>query len=177
MPVCKICGETKGLIELRDGKCRSCRDKESELQRSAELDRERAAIAKSRSADVSLEVIDAQAHSIILTTGIDIPGRETSEIVSIVAAEAALGTSLIKDIANNWRDTFGGRSGSVQNILKEAREACLMEIKREAFRAGADAVIAVRLDYSEASVGGVAGGGILFVAASGTAVKLKVVDS
>ncbi|WEX91283.1 heavy metal-binding domain-containing protein [Sinorhizobium garamanticum] len=43
--------------------------------------------------------------------------------------------------------------------------------KAEAAAIGADAIIAVRLYYSEVSAGG-SGGGILFVAASGTAVKL-----
>lgn len=172
MPVCKACGETKGLIELRDGKCRPCRDKEAEQIKAEELERERALIAKNRTADVSTEVIDAQAKSILLTMGLEVPGRETVEIVQIVAAEAALGMNLFRDIANNWRDTLGGRSGSVQTILKDAREACLLELKREAFRAGADAVIAVRLNYSEASTSAGTGGGILFVAASGTAVKL-----
>lgn len=172
MPVCKGCGETKGLIELRDGKCRQCREKDAERVRAEELERERALISKNRMADVSTEVIDAQAKSILLTTGLDVPGRETVEIVQIVAAEAALGMNIFRDIANNWRDTLGGRSGSVQAILKDAREACLQEMKREAFRAGADAVIAVRLNYSEASTGAGTGGGILFVAASGTAVKL-----
>lgn len=172
MPACKICGEPKGLIELRDGKCRPCREKEAEQIKEEELKREHALIAKSRTADVSLEVVNAQAKSVVLTTGLDIPGRQTAEIVQIVAAEAALGMNIFRDIANNWRDTLGGRSGSVQNILKDAREACLQELKREAFRAGADAVIAVRLNYSEASTSAGTGGGILFVAASGTAVKL-----
>lgn len=116
--------------------------------------------------------VDSEPLSIVMTTGLEIPGRETTEIVQIVAAEVALGMNALKDIANNWRDAFGGRSGSVQNILKDARELCLHELKREAFRAGADAVIAVRLNYSEASTTGGTGGGILFVAASGTAVKL-----
>ncbi|PZR89679.1 MAG: hypothetical protein DI537_20760 [Stutzerimonas stutzeri] len=107
-----------------------------------------------------------------MTTGLEVPGREVLDIVQIVAAEVALGMHILKDIANSWRDTFGGRSGSVQNLLKDARETCLQELKREAFRADAEAVIGVRLNYSEASTIGGSGGGILFVAASGTAVKL-----
>lgn len=121
----------------------------------------------------AIKPIEVNAPSIILTTGLDIPGREIAEIVKIVAAEAALGMNVFRDIANNWRDALGGRSGSVQTILKDARESCLLDLKREAQRAGADAVIAVRLNYSEASTSAGTGGGILFVAASGTAVKLK----
>lgn len=78
--------------------------------------------------------------------------------------------NIFRDIANNWRDFVGGRGNSAQKSLKEARTACLEELKREAAAIGADAVIAVDLDYNELSTSG--SGGILFVAATGTAVKL-----
>ncbi|QKK19531.1 heavy metal-binding domain-containing protein [Rhizobium indicum] len=123
-------------------------------------------------ASVPINVIDERAATVVLTTSHDVPSRSTVSVISIVAAEAAIGMNIFKDIANNFRDTFGGRSSSVQSTLKDAREACLKELKREAFMAGADAVIAVKLDYSEISTGG-SGGGILFVAATGTAVKLS----
>ncbi|WP_234840845.1 YbjQ family protein [Sinorhizobium meliloti] len=77
--------------------------------------------------------------------------------------------NVFRDIANNWRDFVGGRSNSAQKSLKEARTVCLDELRREASALGADAVIAVDLDYNELTTGGA---GILFVAATGTAVKL-----
>ncbi|RVP96964.1 YbjQ family protein [Sinorhizobium meliloti] len=108
--------------------------------------------------------------AIILTTGFDIPNRKTEKVIGIVASEAALGMNIFRDIANNWRDILGGRSTSAQNTLQEARTACLDGLRREAARSGADAVIAVDLDYNELSTAG--SGGIVFVAATGTAVKL-----
>lgn len=108
--------------------------------------------------------------AIVLTTGFDVPNRKTEQVIGIVASEAALGMNIFKDIANNWRDVFGGRSTSSQNTLKEARTACLDGLRREAANVGADAVIAVDLDYNELSTAG--SGGIVFVAATGTAVKL-----
>jgi uncharacterized protein YbjQ (UPF0145 family) len=110
-------------------------------------------------------------NEIILTTSIDVPNRTISRVLDIVASEAAIGQNVFKDIANNWRDFVGGRSNNVQNTLKEARQACLHQLRKEAFELGADAVIAIDLDYNEASTG--SAGGILFVAASGTAVKLE----
>lgn len=107
---------------------------------------------------------------IILTTSFDVPNRQIERIVSIVAAEAAVGINVFRDIANNWRDFFGGRSASSQNALREAREACLLDLRKEAHAIGADAVIAVDLDYNQLHT---SGSGILFVAATGTAVKLK----
>ena len=109
---------------------------------------------------------------IILTTSIDVPNRKTSEVLSIVASECAVGINIFRDIANNFRDIFGGRSATTQKVLKEAREVCLSELKSEASAMGADAVIAVNISYNELSTSG-AGGGILFIAAAGTAVKLE----
>ncbi len=117
--------------------------------------------------------VEIAATAVILTTSIDIPNREIDRVISIVAAEAALGINVLRDIANNWRDFIGGRANSAQNALKEARTACLNELKREAVAVGADAVIAVDLDYNELST---SGAGILFVAATGTAVKLRPVS-
>lgn len=112
-----------------------------------------------------------QKENIIITTANDVPNRQIESIVSIVASEAALGLNIFRDIANNWRDFVGGRASTAQKALKEAREACLDGLKAEAAAVGADAVIAIDLDYNEISTSGP--GGILFVAASGTAVKLK----
>lgn len=82
--------------------------------------------------------------------------------------------SVFKDIANNWRDFVGGRSSTAQNTLRDARTACMAELRREAAALEADAVIAVSLDYNEISTGS---GGIVFVAASGTAVKLAPISA
>ncbi|WP_288079959.1 heavy metal-binding domain-containing protein [Shinella sp.] len=110
------------------------------------------------------------ASGITLTTSIDVPGRRTDAVLGIVAAEVALGMNIFRDISNNWRDFVGGRAHSSEVTLKDARTACLDKLQREANALGADAVIAVRLNYNELSTG--SSGGILFVAASGTAVKL-----
>lgn len=122
--------------------------------------------------DANPRILDEAAAKVVLTTGFEVPGRVTHEIVSIVGAEAAVGMNVFRDIANSWRDTVGGRSGTVQKLLKEARETCLREMKREALLVGADAVVSIDIDYSEVSTSG-SGGGIMFVAATGTAVKLS----
>jgi uncharacterized protein YbjQ (UPF0145 family) len=64
-------------------------------------------------------------------------------------------------------DFFGGRSGTTQNKLREARQYCLSELRAEAQSLGANAVIAVSLSYSEFSGQGKS---MLFLVASGTAV-------
>lgn len=108
---------------------------------------------------------------VILTTSIDVPNRAIENVISIVASEAAIGMNVFKDIANNWRDFVGGRSETSQNALRETREACIDGLKKEAAKVGADAVIAVDFAYNQLNTSGP--GGILFVAATGTAVTLK----
>lgn len=116
--------------------------------------------------------LQQRLHDLILTTSGDVPGREIGTVISIVATEAAIGMNVLRDIANNRRDIVVGRAAASQTSLREARLACLNDLQREAAMVGADAVIAVDLDYNEISTPG-SGGGILFVAASGTAVTLK----
>lgn len=110
-----------------------------------------------------------------ISTGLTIPGYEIVEVVDVITSEAAMGMHIFKDIANAWRDVVGGRSKSIQGILREARESCLWELRQEARRRFADGVIGVDLDYSEFSSSLVSGGMVLVVA-SGTAVRLKAVE-
>ena len=76
--------------------------------------------------------------------------------------------NIFRDFFSSITDIVGGRSNATQKILKDLRKTCLAELKLEAYRLGADAVIGVDLDYSEFSGGGKS---MLFLIASGTAVK------
>ncbi len=107
---------------------------------------------------------------IILTTTDTIPEREIKEVVNIISAEVAVGMNVFKDIFSKVRDFVGGRAGSVQDTLRDIRNQALDELRDEASRVGADAVIGIDLDYSEFSGGGRS---MLFLVANGTAVKLK----
>lgn len=170
MQLCNECGQQKPDNEVQLGVCDHC-FKYGTPQRNSRPD-EAAPLIGRIDARLALmrEEQEKRTEEIILTTSIDVPDRKIESVVSIVAAEAALGMNIFRDIANNWRDFVGGRANSSQKSLREARLACLDELKREAAAVGADAVIAVDLDYNELSTSG--SGGILFVAASGTAVKL-----
>lgn len=105
----------------------------------------------------------------ILATTDQIPGREIEAIVGIVAGEAVMGTNVFLDFFAKIRDVVGGRSGSYQKILKEARDNALEDLMEEARSVGADAVIGIDLDYEVMGETG----SILMVSANGTAVKLR----
>ena len=112
----------------------------------------------------------AEIARVLLTTGYMIAGREIDREIDVITAECAFGHNILKDIAASARDFFGGRSGTVQNTLRDCRKVALTELRKEALEAGADAVIGVDLDYGEIGSGGST---MLFLVASGTAVKLK----
>jgi uncharacterized protein YbjQ (UPF0145 family) len=110
------------------------------------------------------------SQRIVLTTTANVPNREIKEVVEIVSAEVAVGMNIFKDLFSAVRDVVGGRAGAVQDTLRDLRGQALNELRQEASRVGADAVVGVDLDYSEFSGGGRS---MLFIVANGTAVKLQ----
>lgn len=111
------------------------------------------------------------ASEITLTTAMQTARGEVEEELEIVAAECSFGMNIFQDLLAGASDIVGGRSQTTQRALRDARKTCLNELRREASTLGADAVIAVDLDYSEFSGQGKS---MLFLVASGTAVRLKL---
>ncbi len=109
-------------------------------------------------------------ETLLLTTTPTVPGKEIADVLDIVAAECAYGMNLVKDLFASVTDVVGGRSSSTQSVLRDARRTVFAELRNEAFNLGADAVVGVDLAVSEFSGGGKS---MLFVVATGTAVKLK----
>ena len=110
------------------------------------------------------------ASEITLTTAFAITNREIDYEIEVISAECVFGINIFRDFFAGVTDIFGGRSEATQNVLRDARRTVLAELRREALMIGADAVIGVDLDYSEFS-GKMKS--MLFLVASGTAVKLK----
>ena len=119
---------------------------------------------------LSQRTISMLSAEIILTTETYSADLEVERRLQIVTAECAFGMNIVRDLFASITDVFGGRSSATQNVLRDAKDTCLVELKREALAIGADAVIAVNLDYNEFSGKQKS---MLFLVASGTAVKLK----
>ena len=112
--------------------------------------------------------------NIKLTTAFTFNNHEIEDEIGIVTAECVFGMNVFRDFFAGVTDFFGGRSEASQKILRDARNSCLNELKLEAHSLGADGIIGIDLDYSEISG---KGKGMLFLVASGTAVKFKQGDS
>ena len=104
----------------------------------------------------------------IVSTTPSIEGRPVSEYLGVVAGEAILGANIFRDVFAGIRDVIGGRSGSYEKVLREAREEAMKEMMEAARRHGADAIVGIDYDYE--TLGDT--GSMLMVAVSGTAVRL-----
>jgi uncharacterized protein YbjQ (UPF0145 family) len=103
----------------------------------------------------------------ILSTTNTIENRQVTEYLGVVTGETIIGANIFKDIFAGIRDIVGGRSGSYERVLAEARENALDEMAAKAKDLGADAVIGIDLDNETLG----ANGGMIMVTASGTAVR------
>ena len=104
--------------------------------------------------------------NMLTTTTSHIEGMHIAKYYGIVSGETIIGANFMRDLFANVRDFIGGRSGSYEEVLRQAKATALREMEDEARRLGANAVIGVDLDYE--TVG--SNGRMLMVTASGTAV-------
>lgn len=104
---------------------------------------------------------------LIVTTPL-IEGQPIQRYFGIVSGEAILGANIFKDFFAGIRDIVGGRSAAYEQELRKAKDIALGEMAEQARNMGANAIVAVDLDYETIQVG--QGGGMLMVSASGTAV-------
>lgn len=105
----------------------------------------------------------------ITTTTPTVEGRRIIEYKGIVFGEVVSGVDFVKDIAASFSNFFGGRSGSYEDELINARQNAIAEMEQRAAQMGANAVVGVDIDYEVLG----ANNGMLMVTASGTAVYVE----
>ena len=103
----------------------------------------------------------------ILTTTPTVEGRTIIEYKGIVFGEVISGVNFIKDFKASLRDFVGGRSGSYEQELVNARNQAMRELEERARQLNADAVVGIDIDYEVLGQSG----SMLMVSASGTAVR------
>lgn len=108
------------------------------------------------------------ARCVIVTTTPTIEGRPIQDYLGIVTGEVIVGANIMRDLFAGIRDIVGGRSGSYERILADARNQAIEELQAEAASRGGNAVVGIDLDYEVIG----ANGSMLMVSASGTAVRI-----
>lgn len=104
----------------------------------------------------------------LLTTTNNIEGHTIQQYIGVVTAETIIGANIFKDLFAGIRDIVGGRSGTYERVIEEARTSALRELEQRATQIGANAVVGIDLDFE--TVG--SGGSMLMVVATGTAVRI-----
>ena len=103
----------------------------------------------------------------INTTTTSIEGKKVNNYLGIVTGEAILGANIFRDLFAGIRDIVGGRSAAYEKELKKARNIATEEMNIQAKELGANAVVAIDIDYETV------GNGMLMVCVSGTAINIE----
>ena len=103
-----------------------------------------------------------------ITTTPTIEGHPIREYKGLVTGETIIGANFVKDFFAGIRDIVGGRSGSSESVLREAKATAPKEIAERAEMMGANAIVGVDLDYEALG----SNSSMLMVTASGTAVVI-----
>lgn len=104
----------------------------------------------------------------ITTTTPSVEGHPIHEYLGVVTGEVIVGANIFKDIFAGIRDIVGGRAGAYESTLRSARHQAFDELRAEADRLGANAVVGIDIDYEVVGQGG----SMLMVSVSGTAVRI-----
>lgn len=103
----------------------------------------------------------------ITTTTPHIEGKIITDYLGVISAQTIIGANFFKDILGGLTDIFGGRSGTYEKVLEEAKASAMAELEQKAASMGANAVVGIDLDFE--TVG--SNGSMLMVIATGTAIK------
>lgn len=171
MANCWKCGKQLAFLERLGGMCGDCIAENQRVDEAPANAQSPSQQDPSR-ATIGTDLGDLATLAAIILTTESSHNFDIAQRLEIIAAECVLGMNIFKDIGSAMRDFVGGRNEAYQTALRDARKSVLAELRREALKLGADAVVAVDLNYSEISGGGKS---MLFLVASGTAVRLNKV--
>lgn len=96
-------------------------------------------------------------------------GASVETYLGIVNGEAIIGANIFRDLFSSVRDVVGGRAGGYERALSGARDAALEDMMAAAKEMGADGIVGIDFDYEVLGETN----GMMMVAVSGTAVKMK----
>ena len=99
-----------------------------------------------------------------------IEGRKIVEYKGLVTAKNVRAVNIIRDFFTSFRDFFGGRSGSYQEVMDDIQREVIQDISREAENMGANAIVAFQLDFDNV---GSKNKSLIMAFAKGTAVVIE----
>ena len=100
---------------------------------------------------------------LVITTP-NIEGKKITKYYGLVSGESNLAANIFRDFFAGIRDIVGGRSAAYEEELRKAKAIAVKEMEDQAAALGANAVVAVDIDYETI------GQSMLMVTAAGTAI-------
>lgn len=104
---------------------------------------------------------------IIVTTTMEIPGKEIKEILGIARGNTVRARNIGRDIGAAFKNMVGGEIKTYSEMTSQSRDEAFNRMVNEAVKMGADAVVGMRFMTSMVMQGASE------MLAFGTAVKLK----
>lgn len=89
------------------------------------------------------------SKSIVVTTTPGIDGYRVKKYPGVESVEFVIGTGVFSEVTSSVADFFGARSSAFERKLRAAKQHALDALKYLAAEKGANAVVAVDLDYTE----------------------------
>jgi uncharacterized protein YbjQ (UPF0145 family) len=105
----------------------------------------------------------------IFTTPI-LDGIKIKEYKGIVIVRNVRAVNIVRDFFTSFRDVFGGRSASYQEVMRLMQDDVIAEAKEEAKRLGGNAIVGFALDYDNV---GSKNKSLMMASAKGTAVVIE----
>lgn len=163
MAECKDCGTKIGFMNTIDGKCVDCYYHPE--------DEEKIAVEAARVVEKTAinEQLLAQIEAILLTTE-TAPNLNITKRIDVISAQAAFEINNFKDMFVGFINPVKGRSNELEKQLDELRVRSTQSLKAKAHDIGANAIVAVDLDLSTVTIGGIS---MMMMMASGTAVVIE----
>ena len=139
--VCARCGVKQGLMDLVfldvHNHCPNC---------AAQLESQRKTDEKQR-----VKNLMQLGRKVVVTTTPGIDGYKVTDYLGIESVEFVIGTGLFSEITTDIQDLFGARSSAFEQKLSAAKQQAMDMLKFRAAEKGANAVVAIDIDYTEFS--------------------------
>lgn len=104
--------------------------------------------------------------NIMITTASTFDGYDIKEYVEFLNHESVFKSNFAQEIVASVSDAVGGEGRDISDKLEESKDQALKEFKDIAQEKGANAIINIKMDYTNLS------GSVAAVSVSGTAVKI-----
>ena len=159
MGMCKSCGKVFSVMEMTDGLCKDCLSPEV-----VELNKNKTEKIENFEKN-KFKIL----QSIVITSETSVENVEKR--IDFVSAQCVYGLNIVKDLFAGIRNIVGGRIKSIEDPLAEAKNTIIETLKEEAYFAGGNAVIGIKIEHTYNNAGG---GNMVSILGTGTIVKLKV---